>query len=431
VVDVEIGNLEDGLAAGWSSPAGNVASTVAVLDAALADPADWTWTRPADAGVGTRRLASAEAKLAHIAEASVLPALRRYRDFLAGPVTAAARSGTREGVSALPDGAACYAALVRLHTTLDRSADEFHALGLAEMERNHADFLRLGATTYGTSDLATLFERLRTDPALKFQTSDAVAAEASRTLAAAEAAVPRWFARAPKTPCTVEPMPQWEAPWSTIAYYRPAEPNAADRHGTYVINTYAPETRPRHEAPALSFHEAVPGHHFQVSFSQELGELPAFRRYDGVTAFVEGWALYAEVLADEMGLYRDDVERLGMLSLQAWRIARLVVDTGLHAKGWTREQAIAWMEANTPLAPNNIVNEVDRYVSWPGQALGYKVGQLEILALRREAESALGPAFDVREFHDVVLGAGAVSLPVLRSRVGAWVAAVDKPAGPL
>jgi uncharacterized protein (DUF885 family) len=211
-------------------------------------------------------------------------------------------------------------------------------------------------------------------------------------------------------------MGMHEAPYSTIAYYR--QPSADGRRpGTYMINTYQPETRPRYEAEALAFHEAVPGHHLQIAVAQELSAIPEFRKHGGVTAFVEGWGLYSERLADEMGLYSSDLDRLGMLSYDAWRSSRLVVDTGMHAQGWSRQQAIDYMTENSLLAENNIVNEVDRYLTWPGQALAYKVGQMEILRLRDEAKQTLGPRFDIKAFHDAVLGNGAVSLPVLRQQV--------------
>ncbi len=189
-----------------------------------------------------------------------------------------------------------------------------------------------------------------------------------------------------------------------------------------MINTYLPETRPRYEAEALAFHESVPGHHLQIAVAQELTGVPEFRKHQGVTAFVEGWGLYAERLADEMGLYTSDVDRIGMLSFDAWRACRLVVDTGLHAKGWSRQQAIDYMTDNSILAENNIENEVDRYITWPGQALAYKLGQMEILKLRDEAKTKLGSRFDIKAFHDAVLGNGAVALPVLRQQVETYIA---------
>ena len=215
-----------------------------------------------------------------------------------------------------------------------------------------------------------------------------------------------------------------EAPYSTIAYYR--GPSAdGKRPGYYMVNTYLPETRPRYEAEALAFHESVPGHHLQIAIAQELTGIPEFRKHLGVTAYVEGWALYTERLADEMGLYSSDTDRLGKLSFDAWRSCRLVVDTGLHAKGWSRQQAIEYMTQNTLLAPNNIVNEVDRYINTPGQALAYKLGQLEILKLRDEAKRRLGQRFDIKAFHDAVLGNGAVSLPVLREQIEAYIVAAE------
>jgi uncharacterized protein (DUF885 family) len=215
-------------------------------------------------------------------------------------------------------------------------------------------------------------------------------------------------------------MGMYEAPNSTIAYYR--EPSAdGSRPGYYMINTYQPETRPRYEAEALAFHESIPGHHLQIAIAQELSGVPEFRKHVGTTAFVEGWALYTERLADEMGLYSSDVDRIGMLSYDAWRACRLVVDTGLHSMGWSRQQAIDYMTENSVLAENNIANEVDRYLALPGQALAYKLGQLEILRLRDRARDALGSAFDIRSFHDVVLGQGAVGLRTLASVVEAWI----------
>ncbi len=248
---------------------------------------------------------------------------------------------------------------------------------------------------------------------------EAIIAAATTALDGARNAMSGYFGRVPKADCVVKPIPDYQAPYSTIAYYRHPTPDGS-RSGEYFVNTYAPETRPRHEAEVLAFHESIPGHHLQIAIAQELSQLPAFRRHMGMTAFVEGWALYTERLADEMGLYSSDLDRLGMLSFDAWRAARLVVDTGLHAMGWTRSQTRDFLEANTPAALNNIDNEVDRYLNWPGQALAYKTGQFEILALRAEAEEVLGEAFDLAAFHDVVLEAGAVTLPILRKRVKAW-----------
>ncbi len=333
-----------------------------------------------------------------------------------------ARSGA-VGLTGLPDGAACYAARVRRFTTLDLDADAVHAAGLADIAANHAALAVLGERAFGLADASAVIGRLRQDPDLGFDSEAAVVQAARDALADAQAALPGSFGRLPQATCEVEEMPAFEAPYSTIAYYRQPLPDGA-RPGAYVVNSSQPATRPRFEARALAFHESVPGHHLQIALSQELPATPAFRRHVGATAFVEGWALYAEVLAGEQGLYRDDLDRLGMLSFDAWRASRLVVDTGIHHLGWSRQQAVDYMRENTPLALNNIDNEVDRYISWPGQALAYKTGQREILALRAMARERLGDRFDLRAFHDVVLGGGAVTLPVLRRRVESWVVAV-------
>lgn len=323
-------------------------------------------------------------------------------------------------MSALPLGEACYAGLIAQHTTLPLTADEVHATGLAEIAKIHDEFRALGSTVFGTNDLQEIFARLRTDPTLYFESEEEVEAAAEDALARAAEVMPQWFGTLPEAPCEVERIPDYEAPYTTIAYYRPGAADGS-RPGAYFVNTYAPETRPRHEAEVLAFHESIPGHHLQIAIAQELDAVPAFRRHGGKTAFVEGWALYTERLADEMGLYSGDVDRFGVLSFDAWRAGRLVVDSGVHAKGWSRGQAESWLLENTPLAPNNIENEVDRYIAWPGQALGYKIGQIEVWSLRREAEAALGEGFDVAAFHDVVLDAGPVTLPVLRARVRGWI----------
>jgi len=303
---------------------------------------------------------------------------------------------------------------------LPKTAAELHQTGLQALESIHDEFRALGPSTLGTDDLSTLFQRMREEPTLYFATEAEVVEAATRSLGSARDAMGQWFGRLPQADCEVTAIPDHEAPYTTIAYY--SQPHAdGSKPGEYYINTFQPKTRPRYEAEVLAFHESIPGHHLQIAIAQELPDLPAFRKYGGQTAFVEGWALYTERLADEMGLYSTDLDRLGMLSFDAWRAARLVVDTGLHDQNWSRQQAEDFLMANTPLAHNNIKNEVDRYITTPGQALAYKTGQLEIFRLRQQAESTLGESFDIRSFHDVVLGAGAVSLPVLRERVQVWV----------
>jgi uncharacterized protein (DUF885 family) len=423
-IDAQSANLRAGLAAGRVGVADSVANVVRMLDAELALPEDDVpLLLPAAAehpDWPPEALAAFRADLRAAAISGVRPALARYRDLLRDEVMPAARSGDKVGLHALPDGASCYRALIRQQTTIERPPEALHQVGLDELARIHGEMRELGARALGTDDLAEIFSRLRTDPALHFSTPDEIRSTAEGALRRAEAAVPQWFGRVPKAPCTVDVVPSYLAPYTTVAYYQPVRPDGT-KPGIYYVNVAEPQTRPRFEAEVLAFHESVPGHHLQIALAQELEGLPAFRRYDGATAFVEGWALYIERLADEMGLYSGDLDRLGMLSFDSWRASRLVVDTGIHAQQWTREQAIAFMLENTPLAENNIANEVDRYITTPGQALAYKSGQLEILALRAEAEQELGAAFDIRAFHDTVLGGGAVSLPVLRDRIERWI----------
>ena len=427
LVEQEIADRRDGLTRGLVADAEGLRLTVEMLERQLAAPREsWPVLTPLE------RLAkldgeawSSEAReqfareLATVVDEELAPALQRYASFIRDELLPAGRSGAEVGLSGLSLGGPCYAARIHKYTSESPSADALHELGLAEIERIDGEFRRLGKRALGTAKLERVLTKLRTDPKLYFTSEEEVEAFARQSLARAEAEMPKWFGRLPAAPCEVRRVPAYEAPFTTIAYYR--EPSDSEP-GVYFINTHAPTTRPRYEARVLAVHESIPGHHLQIAIAQELPATPAFRRFGGQTVFVEGWALYTERLADEMGLYEDELDRLGVLSFDAWRAARLVVDTGIHARGWTREQAVDFMVAHTALAKNNIVNEVDRYVGWPGQALAYKYGQIEILRLREQAEAALGERFDIAGFHDVVLGAGAVTLPVLRQRVEAWVA---------
>jgi uncharacterized protein (DUF885 family) len=427
-LDQHIANLRRGKALGLVAPRDAVQKTVDQIERILGSKDEelgvWkpvaadrpTWSRP-DRDKFAKDLRA-------VIKTSLRPGLARYRSFLAKEILPVARSQGHAGLSALPHGIECYQRLIRAHTSLELTPQEVHQLGLAQVAQFRRDLAVLGERVFGTSDVAEIQRRLRTDPAMHFKTSEEVETKARETLARAEAAVPKWFGLQPKAPCDVKVMGMHEAPYSTIAYYR--EPSAAGkRPGTYMINTYLPETRPRYEAEALAFHEAVPGHHLQIAIANELTGIPEFRKHIGVTAFVEGWALYTERLADEAGLYTSDVDRLGMLSFDAWRACRLVVDTGIHAMGWSRQQAIDYMTENSVLAENNIVNEVDRYITWPGQALAYKIGQREILGLRDEAKQRLGDRFDIKAFHDAVLSNGAVSLPMLREQVRDYIARAE------
>lgn len=422
VVDARIANLRQGLAENRVANAETLRRTLEQVRSVLATPLpestllDIDFPGDFDAAARDALLAEAQAIIA----ADVLPAYGRFERLVADELLPAGRPAALAGLTGLPDGDACYAHLVRHFTTLDQTAEQVHQRGLREMEGIHAEFRALGSKVFGTDDLATIFATLRSDESLKFETAEQIRATAEAALARAKAGMGKAFGRLPQADCIVRPIPDYEAPYTTIAYYRGPNPDGS-KPGEYFVNKYAPGTRPRPTAEVLAFHEAIPGHHLQIAIAQELPALPAFRRYGGFTAFVEGWALYTERLADEMGLYSGDIDRLGMLTFDAWRAGRLVVDTGVHAKGWTREQAKDYLQTNTPLALNNIDNEVDRYISWPGQAIAYKTGQLELRALRAEARQALGERFDLAAFHDVVLGGGALPLPLLRERVQAWI----------
>ena len=426
VFDDAVDNLRLGLAHGLSAPSESVRRTLAQLDTELGKSTDeWAMSMPAaqeHADWPESERTHFAAELRRIVREHVRPAVERYRDALRDEVLPHGREGAREGLSGLSIGDACYRAMIVGHLDMARDPRELHELGLREIARSDAELLALGKKLFGTPDVASTVAHLREDRSLYFETREQILAAGNEALARAQAALPKWFGRLPKAPCVLREMPAHEAPYSTIAYYR--EPYYdGSKPGEYFVNTYRPETRPRYDFATLSYHESVPGHHVQIAIAQELGDVPLFRKFRGSTAFVEGWALYTERLADDMGLYASDLDRVGMWSYDAWRSARLVVDTGLHALGWTRAQAEAFMLAHTALTPDNISNEVDRYLSTPGQALAYKVGQLELLALRENARASLGERFDMRAFHDTVLGAGAVTLPVLHQRVHALTTA--------
>ncbi len=353
----------------------------------------------------------------------VAPALRRFNQFYEKEYLPACR--TSIAAEDFPDGVAFYALRVRDMTTTDLTPDQIHQIGQSEVARIRAEMEKIREQVKFKGDLQAFFKFLRSDPQFYFKTGDELLA-AYRVLAKKiDPQLVKLFGRIPRMPYGVEPVPELEAPNQTTAYYRsPAEDGS--RAGYFYANLYKPETRPKWEMAALTVHEAVPGHHFQIALAQELGELPKFRRLGGYTAFVEGWGLYSESLGEEIGLYDDPYSKFGQLTYEMWRAVRLVVDTGIHHKGWTRQQAIDFFKANAAKTENDIAVEVDRYISWPGQALAYKIGQLRIKALRARATAALGDRFDVRRFHDEVLGNGALPLDVLEGNIDRWIAAEKK-----
>jgi len=425
-IDQETANLRRGLAAGKVATAEEIRRVLGQLDDLLAKPDDkWPLRAPAAAPHAdwppAERLAFTRSIDAAIAGA-IRPAFERYRLVLREEILPRARDDAHAGIANVPGGAACYEKLVKVHTSLDIPAAEIHRIGLEELDRIHAEMAVIGKKAFGAGSLPELRRKLRGEPSAFFKTRGDVETAARKALARAQAAEARFLGRVPRQPCVVKRIEEFEEKDAPIAYYRPAAIDGS-RPAAYFVNTYKPETRARYEVEALAFHESVPGHHIQIAIAQELTGLPEFRKHAGVTAFVEGWGLYAEGLADELGLYKGPRERLGRLNFDAWRASRLVVDTGIHALGWSRSKAIAFFEENAILAKDNIVNEVDRYIAWPGQALAYKMGEREIRRLRADAEKRLGPKFDVKAFHDRLLAGGAVSLPVLREQVDAWIVA--------
>jgi uncharacterized protein (DUF885 family) len=354
-------------------------------------------------------------------ERSVYPAYQRMLEFLqAEYVNEHARQ--EPGVWSVKDGERIYPLLCRQHTTTELTPDELHRIGLDELDgiqqEMRAIMIRLGDTS---GNIRPFTERLVKDPANLPASREEIVQTAERLLEQSQAALPRAFGRLPNIPCNVKAIEEYRERDSVAAFYYPPAGDGS-RPGIFYVNTYDPSSRPRHTMPALTFHEAVPGHHLQIALSTETSDLPEFRRLGAdVTAYVEGWALYTERLADELSLYPDDRARYGMLGYQAWRACRLVVDTGLHHLRWSRQQGIDFFLQNVGLTERETVNEVDRYIIWPGQALSYKIGQREIESLRRSASELLGARFDLRTFHDEVLAHGAIPLSTLRATIEDWV----------
>ncbi|NOY40867.1 MAG: DUF885 domain-containing protein [Planctomycetes bacterium] len=351
-------------------------------------------------------------------EESVVPTYKRFRKFMAEEYVPQARDSI--GASAVPGGRDFYRHRVRRFTTLEMSPEEVHHIGLAEVKRIRAEMDGIIRRVEFEGDFTAFTTFLREDPQFYAETAEELLKEVSFVLKKMDGKLPTLFGRLPRMPYGVQEVPAYVAPRTTAAYYqRPS--GDGTKAGFYFMNTYNLKSRPLYTVAALSLHEAVPGHHLQIALQQEMEGLPNFRRYSGFTAFVEGWALYAERLGLEVGIYEDPYSDFGRLTMEIWRACRLVVDTGIHYFGWTREQAIAYLRDNSAMSLHNIRAEVDRYISWPGQALAYKIGEMKIRELRNLAEQRLGERFDVRAFHDVVLGSGGVPLDVLEANVTAWI----------
>jgi uncharacterized protein (DUF885 family) len=350
---------------------------------------------------------------------SVVPGYQAVLDFLQKEYLPAAREGI--AAAELPEGRAYYQHRIRYFSSLDLTPEQIHATGQSEVQRIRAEMEALIRKTGFKGDFGKFIEFLRTDPRFYVDTPAQLLKETALILKRIDGELPRLFKTLPRLSYGIRPIPDYSAPGNTTAYYFPGSGDGT-RAGVYYVNTYDLKSRPLYEIEALSLHEAVPGHHLQIALQQELKDLPNLRRFEGFTAFVEGWALYAERLGLEMGFYTDPYSDFGRLSYEMWRACRLVVDTGMHALGWRRQQAIDFMMENTSSTLLNVTNEVDRYIAWPGQALAYKLGELKIRELRSRAEGTLCNRFDLREFHDLILGSGAVPLDVLDEMVETWIA---------
>ena len=392
---------------GWVSPEFAVVDTLAQLDALLSTPVD---ADPVVAAVKIPDGVDADALRADLraaVERSVRPGFEAFRAALR-EVQPDARSEERCGLSWLDGGAEAYAATLRYFTTTDKTAEEIHEIGLAQVAKLADEYRALGPEVVGTDDLEQIFDAMRTDPKLHFEHADELVEQSKVALARAEAVMGEWFEVVPKAPCAVEGV----TVGAKAFYFAPATDGS--RGGTFFINTEDPVAWGRFELEAMAFHEGVPGHHLQLAIASELPDsVPEFRKHLHNSAYAEGWGLYSERLSDEMGLYSSSLDRMGMYSADSMRACRLVVDTGLHALGWSRQQAIDFMVANSPLTEGVCRPEIDRYICVPGQATSYMVGRLEIERIRHEAEERQGDRFDVRRFHSAVLDSGSLPLGVL------------------
>jgi uncharacterized protein (DUF885 family) len=414
-IDTEIENAREGIRLKYTAPQLNVRIVIGQIDALFNGPAaDAPFLSPA----ARDRDPEFARAFRRIYDEQLVPAFKRYRDFLEKEYLPAARQDI--AVAANPNGLACYAASVRQFSTLPAQAKSVHETGLREIDSLMAEMQAIGEQSFHTADVPALLQRLRSDPRFLFKSREELIAYSQAALTRASAAVPRWFDLLPKAEVRIEAYPAFREKNAANEYNAPAEDGS--RAGLFYINAYQAEKKSRSPAESTAFHETVPGHHLQMAIALERKAAHPISRYLFNSGFAEGWALYAERLADEMKLYSSDVDRIGMLSSQAFRAARLVVDSGIHTMGWNRQQAIDYLLAHTSETPDDMAAEVDRYIVYPGQATAYMLGQLQIQQLREEARETMGQRFDIKAFHDRVLEDGAVPLGFLAEKIRGWSA---------
>jgi uncharacterized protein (DUF885 family) len=414
-IDTEIANLRDGLKAGYSAPKLNVRIVIDQMNTLIATPiAD----SPFDSPSVRDKTPEFVKQFDLLVGEQIVPAFIRYRDFLVKEYLPAAREAI--AVSANPDGAACYDASVRYHSSLPVTAKEVHATGLREVEQLDAEMKAIGERSFSTSDVRVLLQRARTEKRYFFKSPEDLIARSQKALDRAKRGMHDWFGLLPRADVVIQRYPKFREKNGPNEYNPPAEDGS--RSGVFFINAYQAEKKSRVNAESTAFHEMIPGHHLQGAIALERTGIHPIGRYLGNSGYAEGWGLYAERLADEMHLFSGDLDRLGMLSSQALRAVRLVVDSGIHTMGWTRKQAIDYMLAHTAEAPEDVSAEIDRYIIYQGQATAYMLGKLEITKAREEAKQTMGRNFDIKQFHDRVLEDGAVPVSFLHEKIRRWAA---------
>jgi uncharacterized protein (DUF885 family) len=412
-VDTEIANLRDGLKQGYSAPKGNVRLVIDQMSTLIASPIAES---PFDSPSVRDKTPEFRKAFDTLVKEQIVPAFTRYRDFLQTEYLPAARAAV--GVSANPNGTACYDASVRYHSSLPVPARQVHETGLQQVDKLTAEMTAIAERSFNPKDVPALLQQLRTDKKYLFQNRNDLIAYSQAALARAKAAMPDRFGLLPKADVIIQPYPKFREKSGPNEYNPPAEDGS--RPAVFFINAYMAETKSRAPAESTAFHETIPGHHLQGAIALERKEIHPIGRYVSNSGYAEGWALYSERLADEMKLYSGDLDRLGMLSSQSLRAARLVVDSALHTMTWTRQQAIDYMLTHTAEPKDDCVSEVDRYIIYPGQATAYMLGQLEIQKARDAAQQTMGPKFDIKGFHDRVLEDGGVPITFLRDKIQAW-----------